>query len=571
MRIHQYNELLNDQNQDVMTKINSIIDYLNQVGKLSNDVVKDWNTVYQWVMNDGLTTDVNNKMEDMLSKGEFNTLFNTVLGDLTTLTTPQKDNVVHALNSVQTEIATNTANIAANTTSLAQNTSQLTNLKNITGINMEIDFPKQSGDADDSARIQRAINSIPSPVVKETIIFGATQYNVGTTINLPNIKIQLISFVGSLINVTSSNPAFSQVNHARIEIRGFKFQGSGIGIQINTPLSSSYNYDFEITNCHFYMNSGIYGISITGTREGLIKECYFEGGNGIYRTQCTNTNISFSQFHNCGYGIFDDGDNTAYSDGMFIDHVIMLGCAQAVVEQYVDYFSITNSMIDYNDQPLQIYGVLNAYINGCYFSSRTNNATIVMGLGTKFSNVRNQNIKINNSFILGHATTGTFNCIEMDSADNVVISECDISFYLTYGIKYSNCTKLKFSQNNISPRATFGTNSIYCSASDDSSNYALFNTLTQFPSTQYMIYRDNRGYTNRARGTASIGSGVTSVVVTHNLSIQPTYVNAFPQGGSASNIGSPWVDTINATQFTIHVPTAPSGTIIISWEASFGS
>jgi hypothetical protein len=50
MRIHQYDELLNDQNQNVMDKINSIIDYLNQVGKLTNDVVKDWNTVYQYVM-----------------------------------------------------------------------------------------------------------------------------------------------------------------------------------------------------------------------------------------------------------------------------------------------------------------------------------------------------------------------------------------------------------------------------------------------------------------------------------------------------------------------------------------
>jgi hypothetical protein len=508
-------------------------------------------------------------MEDMLSKGEFNTLFNTVLGDLTTLTTPQKDNVVHALNSVQTEIATNTANIAANTTSLAQNTSQLTNLKNITGINMEIDFPKQSGDADDSARIQRAINSIPSPVVKETIIFGATQYNVGTTINLPNIKIQLISFVGSLINVTSSNPAFSQVNHARIEIRGFKFQGSGIGIQINTPLSSSYNYDFEITNCHFYMNSGIYGISITGTREGLIKECYFEGGNGIYRTQCTNTNISFSQFHNCGYGIFDDGDNTAYSDGMFIDHVIMLGCAQAVVEQYVDYFSITDSMIDYNDQPLQIYGVLNGYISGCYFSSRTNNPTIAIGQGTKYSGIQTQNIKIQKSFIIGHALTGTFDCIDIDSATNVLIDGCDITFYLTYGIKYSNTTNLHISNCNISPRATFGTNSIYCSASDDSSNMTEYNIVTQAPSTQFMQHFNNRGYVNEAKGQITLASGTTSIVVNHGLAAQPKYVNVTAQGGSSSGMGTLYTSNYSSTQFTINVTTAPSGNITMMWRASF--
>jgi hypothetical protein len=57
MRIRPYEELFNDQNQNVMDRINSIIDYLNQVGKLTNDVVKDWNTVYQYVMGMSGTTD----------------------------------------------------------------------------------------------------------------------------------------------------------------------------------------------------------------------------------------------------------------------------------------------------------------------------------------------------------------------------------------------------------------------------------------------------------------------------------------------------------------------------------
>jgi hypothetical protein len=57
MRIHQYDELFNDQNANVMDRINSIVDYLNQVGKLTNDVVKDWNTVFQFLMGlSGTTT-----------------------------------------------------------------------------------------------------------------------------------------------------------------------------------------------------------------------------------------------------------------------------------------------------------------------------------------------------------------------------------------------------------------------------------------------------------------------------------------------------------------------------------
>jgi hypothetical protein len=116
MRIRPYEELFNDQNANVMDRINSIIDYLNQVGKLTNDVVKDWNTVYNWVMNDGLTTDVNNKIEAMNASGELNTilssLFNSEIGDLTTLITPQKDKVVNAINSLKSLVDANTVSLA---------------------------------------------------------------------------------------------------------------------------------------------------------------------------------------------------------------------------------------------------------------------------------------------------------------------------------------------------------------------------------------------------------------------------------------------------------------------------
>jgi hypothetical protein len=109
MRIHPYQELFNDQNVNVIDKVNSIIDYLNQVGKLTNDVVKDWNTVYNWVMNDGLTTDVNNKLEIMLANHEFDSIISTVVakvGDLTTLTTIAKDTIVHSINELVNDLAT---------------------------------------------------------------------------------------------------------------------------------------------------------------------------------------------------------------------------------------------------------------------------------------------------------------------------------------------------------------------------------------------------------------------------------------------------------------------------------
>lgn len=125
MRIHPYNELLNDSNVNIMDKVNAIIDYLNQVGKLTNDVVKDWNTVYQWVMNDGLTTDVSNKIEEMKANGELqsllNTIFNALTGDMTTLHTTAKDTIVNALNEID-DLA------KSNQTQLAEKSSQVVSI-----------------------------------------------------------------------------------------------------------------------------------------------------------------------------------------------------------------------------------------------------------------------------------------------------------------------------------------------------------------------------------------------------------------------------------------------------------
>jgi hypothetical protein len=111
MLIHKYEEFIPDQNASVIDKINAIIQTLNQVGTLTNDVVKDWNTVYQWCMNDGLQTDVNNKIDEELAKGTFDailtSLFTPVVGDLTALQTADKGNLVAAINDLQAEADSN--------------------------------------------------------------------------------------------------------------------------------------------------------------------------------------------------------------------------------------------------------------------------------------------------------------------------------------------------------------------------------------------------------------------------------------------------------------------------------
>jgi hypothetical protein len=75
-----------DESMSLLQKVNKIIDYCNQIGASTNDLVTQWNAVMAWVMSDGLTTDVNAKLDAMVADGTFSTLFESrVYPDLTNL------------------------------------------------------------------------------------------------------------------------------------------------------------------------------------------------------------------------------------------------------------------------------------------------------------------------------------------------------------------------------------------------------------------------------------------------------------------------------------------------------
>jgi lysophospholipase L1-like esterase len=125
MIIHKYKDLIPDNDATILEKINSIIDYLNKVGKLTNDVVKDWNVVYQWVMNDGLTTDVKNKIDEMTANGYFDGLIQSLVPITTEVITARNtySSLDNRLDGMDLNISGNTANITSNSNII--NTQQL--------------------------------------------------------------------------------------------------------------------------------------------------------------------------------------------------------------------------------------------------------------------------------------------------------------------------------------------------------------------------------------------------------------------------------------------------------------
>lgn len=81
--------------------------------------------------------------------------------------------------------------------------------------------------------------------------------------------------------------------------------------------------------------------------------------------------------------------------------------------------------------------------------------------------------------------------------------------------------------------------------------------------------RDNGGYITEARGTATIPSGSTSVVVSHGCSRTPTLGNITLTGGEnpTTTVGTMWVSNITSTQFTINCEVDPGASgFDVGWQ-----
>lgn len=65
-----------DESLTLLEKVNKVIEYVNQVSELSSGVVESWNEVMEWVMEDGLTESVNDKLDEMASDGTLDEIIN---------------------------------------------------------------------------------------------------------------------------------------------------------------------------------------------------------------------------------------------------------------------------------------------------------------------------------------------------------------------------------------------------------------------------------------------------------------------------------------------------------------
>jgi lysophospholipase L1-like esterase len=85
--IQEYERYLHTAFDDGLTmlqKVNKMMERLNQIGIITNDLVVQWNSVMEWVMNEGLEEEINQKLTAMSVDGTLDEIINqNVFGDLT--------------------------------------------------------------------------------------------------------------------------------------------------------------------------------------------------------------------------------------------------------------------------------------------------------------------------------------------------------------------------------------------------------------------------------------------------------------------------------------------------------
>jgi hypothetical protein len=81
----------------------------------------------------------------------------------------------------------------------------------------------------------------------------------------------------------------------------------------------------------------------------------------------------------------------------------------------------------------------------------------------------------------------------------------------------------------------------------------------------------NVGYITENSGLATVLNTATSIVVNHGLATTPTRVLITPIENPTNPVSFWWVDTLTATQFTIHVNADPGASNLdFDWRAVIG-
>jgi parallel beta-helix repeat protein len=386
---------------------------------------------------------------------------------------------------------------------------------------------------DDTLAVNSALNYIVANFPNgASLLFPRGKYKISGWVNLPNVNIE-IKGDNAEIYTSIAESGLKQTNHVFTGINGLKFSGLGTGIKFDCPLSVEQHYDFLIENCRFNMAKDSWSIYLKFAREGTIQNCFFENGNGIYRTSTVNTLISKCIFKDGNIGCFDEADVSAeyapYTCGFLMSDCTMLGMVIGVKLQEGDFFSIRGCMIDYVKNPIQIIGYDGGVISDCSLGQAYGDNPIIDIRSAINNSELSRYIKIHDNMILSYTyADNTVTGISINNASDIKIDKNNLRYYTEYGISYVNSDRIIITNNRLESSGVTA-KSIVCTdkLTDDSSNRTILNDLAYAGTTdtQYMQYKDNVGFVTKIKGEVTIPTGTPFVVYTFPtpLNIAPVY------------------------------------------------
>lgn len=311
-----------DEQMTILQKLNKVIQYANELGLLTNQVITKWNEVMAWVMADGLSDAVNEKIDEMVADGTFAKiinvdLFNELRAD------------IDALEGRATTLESDVDGLQATASNLTQNISDL---------NAEID--QLSND------LANRINAVMDPFITRTdkLIVNVLKYGAkgdGITDNTTAFRNAMEDVKnGGTIRI----PYGDYLLHDLVELypNVSVIADKGTIIRKNMNSISAYTFVTGMTRGTSGYGGGsknnyIFGITFVGYAESPTR--YFSNGFNLHHAQ--NFHMSDCVFLNCimnGHALDLGG-----ADNVLIENTDFIGSYNLSGREYTEAIQVDSS------------------------------------------------------------------------------------------------------------------------------------------------------------------------------------------------------------------------------------
>lgn len=316
----------------------------------------------------------------------------------------------------------------------------------------------------------------------------------------------------------------------------------------------AYCTDCALYNCISYSPAGaslsLFGSAVGGSNDGIIIDGFISvtpTHEGIYLERTINFKLSNIWIDTPGTeGIRNYGTVSVMADGEFNNIQILNPGANGILSD-VDRATYSNIKIENaGNDGMRILGQ-ESIVSNCHVNGAGLNAFRIQGQDTRLANCIGKNA----------GKTGTAN-----HKNGVRIETTGVG---VSGGRYFDDQGSKTQEYGVAEYSPADHSNIQGVDIRGNSNAA--GILKAGASS---IIRNNNGYITEASGTATINSGLTSVVITHGLSATPTLKDISVTFGEnpTSDPGNIWISTITSTQFTINCRNDPGASSLdLAWRA----